>query len=75
MANIVHTCSECGNRWPDNQQGKEHVHLTAEERKKQLKLKYRTRKTGWDKKPNPRTNGPRAKSKTLRPRRKAYGPF
>lgn len=76
MANKCNACALCGgNRWPDTQQGRDHVHLSPEERKRQLKLKHRTPKTGWNKVPNPRTNPAKGKSKSVRPRRKSYGPF
>ena len=59
-----------GNMWPPGQM--EHPHL---EDRSVIKGKYRVRPRGWNKAANPRTNAASGKSKTLAPRRRAYGPF
>lgn len=59
--------------WPP-QQLADHVHLSEEDTKR-LKKKYRVGKRGWDKVPAARSNSPKGATKTLAPRRRAYGPF
>lgn len=68
-------CGACkGNMWPTGQL-KEHTHFDPETNKWPLKLKLRTRGTGWSKAASPRTNSPKAVLKTVGPRKRAYGPF
>lgn len=72
MGVLYSKCYECkGNMWPPGQI-KDHIHLVDPT---VLKKKLRTAKTGWNKPAGPRSNPPRAKHKTLAPRRRAYGPF
>jgi len=78
VANPYSRCGECkGNMWPSGQ--KDHMHLPEEEKRKVLKLKYRVRKTGWNKPAPPRTNpagGNKNKKRSGNgPRKRAYGPF
>lgn len=73
MANVFNRCSKCkGNMWPSGQM--EHSHLTPEELA-QLKFKYRTKPQCRSAGAPPRTNSSKAKGSSIRPRRKAYGPF
>lgn len=70
MANPYSRCGKCkGNMWAPGQM--EHIHLADPG----LKHKYLVKKHGRSVPATPRTNAARNKGKTLRPRRRAYGPF
>ena len=76
MANAYARCKVCRNMWPSSPSGTvDHVHLSSEEAKRQLKLKHRVRKWGRSVPAAPRSNPPSGNKRSLVPRKRAYGPF
>lgn len=72
MANPAYKCNACGgNLWPDTGHYKDHIHLENPKLKQKYIRGYTGRKGGAP----TRTNAKTSSGSSLRPRRRAYGPF